>query len=309
MRNNFINIITEEAIKDKNIILVTGDLGFNVLNVFEEKCPKQFINAGIAEQNMTSVAAGLALSGKKVFTYSIGNFSTLRCFEQIRNDICYHMADVKIISLAAGFAYGNLGMSHHATEDIACLRSLPNMILFSPCDPLETRLVARECLKINGPCAIRLGRGGEPTLWKNEFDFKVGRCFKMFDGDEIAILSTGAITKEAKDAVLELKAKGMNIALYTFPTIKPIYEKDVIDIFEKYKFVLTLEEHNKLGGFGGAISEIVAQHNFEKRPAKLHIMGLDDVYTSVVGSTEYLRHYYKLDKTSIIKIIEDYING
>lgn len=309
MRNNFINVITEEAVKNKDIVLVTGDLGFNVLNKFEEKCPNQFINAGIAEQNMTSVAAGLALSGKKVFTYSIGNFCTLRCLEQIRNDICYHNADVKIISLAAGFAYGNLGMSHHATEDIACLRSLPNMTLFSPCDPIETRLVAKECLKLKGPCAIRLGRGGEPNLWDDNFEFEIGKCYQMYNGENIAILSTGAITKEAKEAVLELRNKGINIALFTFPTIKPMDKGQVIDIFEKYKFVITLEEHNKVGGFGGAISEIVSQHDFDKKPAKLHIMGLNDEFTSVVGSTEYLRNYYKLDKKAIIEVVEDYING
>lgn len=309
MRNNLIKVITEEAEKNKDIVFITGDLGFNVLNKFEEKFPDRYINAGIAEQNMTSVAAGLALSGKMVFTYSIGNFDTLRCLEQIRNDICYHNANVKIISLAAGFAYGNLGMSHHATEDIACLRSMPNLTLFSPCDPIETRLVGKAAMSINTPCAIRLGRGGEPNLWDNEFEFKIGEAYKMFDGEEIAIFSTGAITIEAKEAVLNLKNEGINVALFTFPTIKPIDRKTIINVFKKFKYVITLEEHNIIGGFGSAVAEVVATSDFDSKHAKQIMLGLQDTFTSVVGSTNYLRQFYKLDKTAIISKIKELINA
>ena len=185
MRNNLIKVICDEADNNRDVMIVTADLGYNVLNPFYEKFPNQYVNVGIAEQNMPSIAAGLALEGKKVFTYSIGSFSTLRCLEQIRNDICYHNADVKVVALAAGFAYGALGMSHHATEDLAAMKSLPNMTVFSPCDPIETRAVTRAAINLNTPCYIRLGRGGEPNIHNNlddEFSFEIGKAYKLFDG-------------------------------------------------------------------------------------------------------------------------------
>ena len=306
MRNHLVATVLEEAKKNKNIVFLTGDLGFAVLEDFMKECPNQVINAGIAEENMTSVAAGLALEGKMAFTYSIGNFDTLRCLEQIRNDVCYHNANVKIISLAAGFAYGSLGMSHHATEDIACLRSLPNLTLFSPCDILETIAVAKAAMKINTPCAIRLGKGGEPNL-RDNFDienFEIGKAYKMKDGKEkVIVFSTGAITIKAKEAVEFLAKEGIDVALYTFPTIKPMDESFVLEAAKKYQTIITLEEHQKDGGFGSAIAEVVATIKGDR--ANVIRMGLDDTYTSVVGDTDCLRTYYHLDAESVIKNVKE----
>lgn len=306
MRNHLVNTVFEEAKKNENIVFLTGDLGHGVLDEFAKTFPERVINAGIAEENMTSVAAGLALEGKMAFTYSIGNFDTLRCMEQIRNDVCYHNANVKIISLAAGFAYGTLGMSHHATEDIACLRSLPNLTLFSPCDILETIAVTKAAMKINTPCAIRLGKGGEPNL-RESFDidnFEIGRAYKMKDGKEkVIIFSTGAITIKAKEAVELLAKEGIDVALYTFPTIKPMDESFVKEAAKKYQTIITLEEHQKNGGFGSAIAEVVATIKGDR--ANVIRMGLDDTYTSVVGDTDYLRNYYHLDTESVIKNVKE----
>ncbi len=302
MRNNLVRTICECAEKDKDIIIVTGDLGYNVLNVFYDKYPEQYINAGISEQNMTSVAAGLALEGKCVFTYSIGNFSTLRCLEQIRNDICYHNANVKVIALAAGFAYGSLGMSHHATEDIACMRAMPDMVVFSPCDPLETIAVTKASIAYKGPCYIRLGRGGEPNLRESFANFEIGKAYPIFEGNDGVIFSTGAITKEAILAVKELEKQRIHIALYTFPTIKPIDKETILRCAKKYKFIISLEEHDITGGFGGAIAEVLCEipgdHAILKR------VGLDNVFTSVVGDTDYLRKYYHLDSSSLINDVK-----
>lgn len=303
MRNNLIKVVCEEAIKDPNLVFVTADLGFNVLNPFFEKFPKQYVNVGIAEQNMTSVAAGLALEGKKVFTYSIGSFSTLRCLEQIRNDVCYHNLDVKIVALAAGFAYGSLGMSHHATEDIAVMKSLPNMTVFSPCDPIETRAVTKAAISLKTPCYIRLGRGGEPDIHDEEIDdLIIGKAYKLFDGEDGCIFSTGAITIEAKKAVEKLMGKGIKVALYSFPTIKPIDKDVIIKCSKKYKSIVVVEEHQKIGGLASSVADVLSELNDDH--ALIRRVGMDDEYTSIVGSTEYLRKQYKMDCDSIINILE-----
>ena len=302
MRDRLVKVFVEEAKKNKDLVFVTGDLGFNVLNKLYDELPSQFVNAGIAEQNMTSIAAGLGLEGKCVFTYSIGNFSTLRCLEQIRNDVCYHNSNVKVVALAAGFAYGALGMSHHATEDIACMRSLPNMVVFSPCDPLETEAVTKAAIALKTPCYIRLGRGGEPDLW-NKFDnFEIGKAYKMFDGDDFVIFSTGSITIEAIKAINELKKEGINVALYTFPTIKPIDKMTIEECSKKYKTIITLEEHQITGGFGGAVSEVLS--SFSGNKSSLDRIGLKDTYTSIVGDTDFLRKAYEIDSTAIIKVVK-----
>ena len=164
MRDTFVRTLIELAKEDKNIELVTGDLGFGVLKPYWEAVPEQFTNAGIAEQNMTTLAAGMALTGKTVFTYSIGNFPTLRCLEQIRNDCAYHNANVKVVCVGGGFVYGSLGMSHHATEDIAILRALPDVVVLAPGDLLEAEEATKAMAKYNGTCYLRLGRGGEKKI-------------------------------------------------------------------------------------------------------------------------------------------------
>ena len=305
MRNNLVSVFCEEAKTNKDLIFVTADLGYNVLNKIYENYPNQYINVGISEQNMTSIAAGLALSGKCVFTYSIGSFSTLRCLEQIRNDVCYHNANVKIVALAAGFAYGALGMSHHATEDIGAIKVLPNITIFSPCDPKETRAVTRAAIKLSTPCYIRIGRGGEKNIHEDfdETTFEIGKAYKIFDGEDGCIFSTGAITYEAKSAVIKLKQKGLNYSLYSFPTIKPI-DKDIIKYCAlKYSRIITIEEHQVEGGFASAVSDVLSE--IKEPHAILSRVGMRDIYTSSVGSTEYLRQLYRMDCDSIVSICEE----
>ena len=174
MRTAFIETLTEEAAKNPDVCLVVGDLGFGVVTDFAESMPKQFLNPGVAEQNMTGVAAGMAMMGKNVFTYSIANFPTIRPLEQIRNDICYHNANVKVVSVGGGFCYGALGPTHFATEDLAIMRSLPNMLVIAPGDPIEAKLATRALVEHEGPAYLRLGRAGEPLVHKAEFNYKLG---------------------------------------------------------------------------------------------------------------------------------------
>ena len=222
MRDTFVKTLVNLAKEDKNIELITGDLGFGVLKPYWETVPDQFTNAGIAEQNMTSVAAGMALEGKTVFTYSIGNFPTLRCLEQIRNDCAYHHANVKIVCVGGGFVYGSLGMSHHATEDIAVMRALPDVVVMCPGDLVEAEEATKAIAKYQGTCYLRLGRGGEKRIHEKVDNFEIGKAIKIKESDKkkIAIFSTGAILDEASEAVKLLEKKVGGVEQYSFPTVK-----------------------------------------------------------------------------------------
>lgn len=301
MRNHLINRITEIAETDKNIMLVTADLGFSVVENFKNKFPDRYVNVGIAEQNMAAVAAGLALEGNMVFVYSIGNFPTLRCIEQIRNDICYHNANVKILAVGSGFAYGTLGMTHHATEDLAIMRALPNMKVFTPCDSISAEAVAQEICKINGPCYVRLERGGEPGVFNNKEHFTVGELKKIRSGDDIAVITIGTVVNEALKAADILQSQNKNISVYSVYSLKPIDKKQILKIAEKHKYIISVEEHQITGGLGSTISEIIAENNVN---VKIIRLGLNDEFTSVVGNQEYLREIYKIDYKNIIRKIE-----
>lgn len=301
MRDAFVKTIVEIAKKNKNVELVTGDLGFGVLKPFWEQCPNQFTNAGIAEQNMTGLAAGMALSGKIVFTYSIGNFPTLRCLEQIRNDCAYHNANVKIVCVGGGFSYGSLGMSHQATEDIAIMRALPNVAVFAPGDLVEAEEITKAIVNYPGTCYLRLGRGGEKRIHDKIENFEIGKALKIKDGKDIAIFSTGAIFDEVIEAYDELVKNGISPIVYTFPTIKPIDKETIINIAKQCNFIFTVEEHNVVGGFGSAVSEVVAELGNSK--AIVEVIGLHDLYSSKVGNQKFLRKEYCLDSNSIINAI------
>ena len=306
MRNTFVKTVTELAKENKDIELITGDLGFGVLKPYWEAVPDQFINAGIAEQNMTTVAAGMALEGKTVFTYSIGNFPTVRCLEQIRNDCAYHDANVKVVCVGGGFVYGSLGMSHHATEDIALLRSLPNVVVMAPGDLVEAECATRAIAEYPGVCYLRLGRGGEKRIHDKIENFQIGKAIKVHEGEKIAILSTGAIFEEVQGAYDVLKSKGYNPVVYTFPTVKPIDTEAIEKVAEECDLIVTCEEHNIVGGFGSAVAEVMAESR--NKHARLVRIGLNDQYSTIVGSQDYLRDCYGMSAAKIAERIEREIN-
>lgn len=302
MRDTFVRTLIEEAKKDKNIELVTGDLGFGVLKPFWETLPDQFTNVGIAEQNMTTVAAGMALEGKTVFTYSIGNFPTLRCLEQIRNDCAYHNANVKVVCIGGGFVYGSLGMSHQATEDLAVLRALPNVVVMAPADLVEAEECVKVLVKYPGTAYLRLGRGGEKRIHEKIEGFEIGKSVKVHDGERVAIFSTGAIFEEVEDAYLKLVEVGCNPAVYSFPTVKPIDRAVIEEIGRDFELIVTCEEHNIVGGFGSAVAEVMAESRYCK--AMLLRIGLNDEYSVKVGNQKYLRKQYGMDSQSIVERVK-----
>lgn len=302
MRDTFVKTLISLAKEDEKIELVTGDLGFGVLKPYFEQLPNQFTNAGIAEQNMTSLAAGMALEGKTVFTYSIGNFPTLRCLEQIRNDCAYHNANVKIVCVGGGFVYGSLGMSHHATEDIAVMRALPDVAVFAPGDLCEAEEITKAIANYKGTCYLRLGRGGEKRIHKEIKNFQIGKAINVKNGKDVAIFSTGAIFEEVEIACQILEEKGITPTVYTFPTVKPLDVNTILECAENHDLIVTCEEHNVVGGFGGAVAEVMAENPSK---AKLMRIGMSDEYCVKVGNQKYLRNEYGMSGEKIAnKILE-----
>lgn len=304
MRDSFVKTLMDIAEKDKNVVLITGDLGFGVLKPFWEKFPDQFINAGIAEQDMTGFAAGMALCGKTVFTYSIGNFPTLRCIEQIRNDCAYHNANVKIVCVGGGFTYGPLGMSHHTTEDIAVMRAMPDVTVFAPGDAAEAAACTKAMYETPGTCYLRLGRGGEPKIHENAVDFTVGKAIEIRQGKRVALFSTGAVYEEVAGAAKMLENAGITPAVYTFPSVKPIDKALIKKCAAEFELITTVEEHNIVGGFGSAVAEVMATVPCK---ARLALIGLEDKYSSTVGSQKYLREIYGMSAEKIFERISEEI--
>lgn len=296
MRDTFVRTLLALAKEDPNIELMTGDLGFGVLKPFWEQLPDQFVNAGIAEQNMTAAAAGMALAGKTVFTYSIGNFPTLRCLEQIRNDCAYHSANVKIVCIGGGFVYGALGMSHQATEDIAVMRALPGVAVLCPGDPVEAEAATKAIAAWPGTCYLRLGRGGEMRIHDRIEDFQIGKAIQLHDGQRVAIFSTGAIVEEVAGAETILAEHGIHPAVYTFPTVKPIDRDVIARCAADFDLVVTVEEHNLAGGFGSAVAEVMAELPVHGRLLRV---GIHDTYCALVGDQKYLRSQFGLDAAGI----------
>lgn len=307
MRNNFVEVLIAKAKNDPSLILITGDLGFGVFEKFEELFPEQYFNLGIAEQGMSGIASGLALSGKNVVIYSIGNFPTLRCLEQIRNDMAYHDCNVTIVSVGAGFSYGQLGMSHHATEDLAIMRALPNVEVLVPATLEEASLITSKVLYSKKTSYLRLDKSyGEEYPEAEPFEYGKVRSFTQ--GEEIVIISTGGILSEALETQKYfLEKESLFIKVLSCHMIKPFDEKGILDKTQNAQLIITLEEHNLSGGLGSLVSEVLFRN---KRSVKRFIsLGLKDIYSSVVGDQKYLRSEYKMDKVEIINQIKQIINN
>ncbi len=302
MRTAFIQQLYNLAKVDSRINLIVGDLGFGVVTDFARDFPNQFLNAGVAEQNMTGVAAGMALSGKIVFTYSIANFPTLRCLEQIRNDVCYHKADVKIVSVGGGLAYGALGATHHATEDLAILRALPNLLVIAPGDPLEAQAATRAIAAHPGPCYLRLGRSGEATVHDPGFDFQLGKAIQVREGFDLTIVSTGSMLQNALEAAEQLGQKGIQARVLSMHTIKPLDTEALFKAATETSALVTLEEHSLVGGLGGAVAEALMDAG--KGAVRLKRIGLPPEFISTVGSQLHLWGLNGLSVEGITKTIE-----
>jgi transketolase len=301
MRDAFVRALSELAAEDPRVILITGDLGFGVLTDFAERRPASYLNAGVAEQNMTSVACGMAMAGARAYTYSIGNFPTLRCLEQLRNDVCYHHADVTVVAVGGGFSYGQVGMSHFATEDLAILRTLPQMTVVAPSDPWQAYALTRQMHAAGGPQYLRIDKAlaGLP-----EGKVELGRARHVRGGSDAVVFAIGGILGEAVAAAEALaEAEGVEVRVVEVHTIKPLDIAAVCEAAEACRVVLTLEEHSVIGGLGGAVAEALLSEGV--RVERFVRLGIEDCHPSVVGDQAYLRARHGLDRNGVARALRE----
>ncbi len=301
MRDTFVRTLARLAPQHPELLLLTGDLGFGVLDEFAARFPRQFLNVGVAEQNMSGLAAGLALEGHTVFTYSIGNFPTMRCLEQIRNDICYHRANVKIVCIGAGMSYGAVGMSHHATEDLAVLRALPGMLVLSPCDVWEAAESTRYLVSHRGPAYLRLDKSSAPPTARRIDVFRPRIIRTVREGLDVTLAATGGIVGEALAAADILAEHDISCRVLSVHTVKPIDRKTLVAAAAETGGIFSIEEHGVDGGLGGAIAEALLEAG--AFPRFFVRVGLRNTFSSVVGNQRYLRKIYSLDAASITRLV------
>jgi transketolase len=305
VRDVFIRTLRGLAEADPRVLLMTGDLGFAVLASFARDLPRQYLNVGVAEQNLTGVACGAALSGHIVFTYSIGSFPTLRCLEQIRNDVCYHNANVKVVAIGGGFSYGPLGMSHHATEDIAILRSLPGMTVLCPGDLYEAAEATKIAYQTPGPCYLRLDKSSAPERSDTARDVVAGRPRQLRAGSTVAIFGVGGVLEDALEAADALDREDLSCGVYSVHTIKPFDPCAIAAIVRDAALVVTVEEHAIEGGLGSVVLEACAARGIW--PARLLRFAMKNEFPSVVGSQKYLRERYGLSGAAMVRGIREAI--
>lgn len=302
MRAAFASTLLALAKANKNIILLTGDLGFSVFEEYIEQLPNQYLNAGVAEQNMTGIAAGMAMEGKIPVIYSIIPFITMRNFEQIRNDICYQNLNVKIVGVGAGFSYGPYGHTHHGLEDIGILRTLPNLTILCPGDPIEARLCVCAAFQADTPVYIRLGKGSESTIHAKEPSFAIGKGLVIHDGTDITILTTSTMLSTGQKVLELLAKKNISVRFISMPSIKPLDIELLKESATKTKSLFSIEEHSVIGGLGSAVSEVIAENSLS---VIFRRFGVPDRFTKAIGSREYMRAINDLSPQKIAsKILE-----
>jgi transketolase len=307
MRDHFIQRLTELAQRDKRIMLVTGDLGFGVFNHYREALASQFINAGVAEQNMTMLATGMALEGHIVFTYSIGNFPTLRCLEMIRNDAAYHDANVKVVCIGGGFSYGALGISHHATEDLAIMRAIPGITVVSPGGVWEAMEATEAVANTPGTCYLRLDKDFGEDAPRSGERFQLGKARVLQEGSDVTILVTGGILREVQVAARTLESKGTTVRVVSVHTLKPLDAAVILQAARETGAVVTVEEHTIHGGLGGAVAETLLDGGV--MPRRFLRIALEQGFSSIVGSQVYLRGCYHMDAPQIAARIEKLLHS
>ncbi len=292
MRTAFIKQLIEEAKTNDKIFLLIGDLGYNVVTPFAEAFPNRFINVGISEQNMVGIASGLAMNGYNVYIYSIGNFPTLRCIEQIRNDVCYYNGNVKVVSVGAGFAYGSSGVSHHGTEDIGMMRTLPNMVICSPSDPSEAKIITHLSANYNGCMYIRLGKAGEKEIYTEPYSLQIGdiHCYRESDSKS-AIIASGSILFYA---INWAKENNIDTAIYSLPFVKPINKEQLQNLASRHCNLIVMDEHQKSGGVASALLEQLGDLYTDGKIAqfpKVHRREVEDQFIYIAGNQQYLREF------------------
>jgi transketolase len=306
MRQAFYNHIEEMAIKDKDVYILTANLGFKFLDNIRKNCPDQFFDIGVAEANMIGIASGLALSGKNVYCYSIIPFLTMRAYEQIRIDIAYHNLNVKLVGMGAGFTYGFEGFTHFGIEDMALMRAMPNMHVVVP-DTIDNAIqVAQLSYSYPYPLYIRLGRAGVNNHGNRVYNFEIGKGIVLREGEDIAIFAIGNMIKPAWKAIDILKERGISATLINIHTIKPLDVELIQQCASAHKAVFAVEEHSIIGGLGSAVSEVLAENSYGGIFKRIGIPETLD--SKIIGTADYLWQSYGLTGDKIAEKIFNILN-
>ena len=303
MRDSFAKEITLLAEKNEKIVLLSGDIGNRMFDKYKKVAPNRFLNCGIAEANMMSMAAGMALSGLRPIIYTITPFTTTRCLEQIRIGVAYHQAPVLIVGSGSGLSYSELGPTHHSLEDIAILRSIPNINILTPSDKQELVVQLREALKSDYPSYMRIGKKGEPSVFNENSNLGIGKANLLFEGDDILVIGIGPIISEALDARIDLKNMGINIGVATMGSIRPL-DNDFLNLMIRkgYKKWISIEEHGIVGGLGSTLIEWVSENN-KFSDVKVTRLGVPELFINELGNQSYTRRKLGIDKTGIVELI------
>ncbi len=304
MRNAFADELSKLAVEDPRIIMLSGDIGNRLFDKFKDHAPDRFFNCGVAEANMISVAAGMAMNGLRPIAYTIAPFITYRCYEQIRLDCCYHRQPVIIVGVGAGLSYASLGATHHSCEDIACLRALPEMTVVCPGDAWEVRAALRASLELEGPVYLRLGKKGEPVIHSGIPEFKIGKALPIRSGTQVALLSNGTILPNVLAVADQLEARGVSTAVVSFHTVKPLDQAFLAEAFSQFSLVCAIEEHSRLGGLGGAISEWLCRE-MPLAAQRFLSIGTPDTFLHEAGEQEHAREVFGLGVDRMLSLIEE----
>jgi transketolase len=301
MRNAFAAAVTALAESDPRVVLLSADIGNRLFDAFKARFPDRFYNCGVAEANMTGMAAGMALCGLRPFTYTITPFATVRALEQIRVDVCYHRAPVTIVGTGSGLSYASLGATHHSCEDVALLRALPNMTVVCPADAAEVRQAAAAVLTQDGPVYLRLGKKGEPAVHQQPPAFAIGKGIIVREGSDVCLLGLGTMVAPALDAAAILLAHGVQARVVSMHTVKPLDGELLADVFRRFPIVAVVEEHSCLGGLGSSVAEWLVAHRVS--PQRLLVFAAPDAFLREAGSQEYFRRRLGLTAESIARRI------
>ncbi len=304
MRNAFVDEITKIAGKNKKIVLLAGDIGYKLFDNFQKKYPNRFYNCGVAEANMTTTAAGLALKGFIPITYTIATFNVYKTVEQIKIDICYPNLGVIIVGVGSGLSYAGLGATHHAVEDVGVLRSIPNIKIVSPADSNELRSLLRNIIKNKKPTYLRIGKKGEKNIYKTVPKTILGKGNVIYDGKNICIIATGNVIVNANAAAINLRKKNIYCGLVSMHTIKPLDRNLLNKIFKKYKNIVILEEHTSIGGLSSAVSEYFMETGLRNRFLKLNT-GTEFILKS--GSQKEAQKKLNISSEAIEKKIKTFL--
>ena len=297
MRNAFADAITVTAKSDKRVILLSGDIGNKLFDKLRSQTPNQFINCGVAEQNMMGVAAGMGLSGLRPIVYTITPFTTVRCLEQIKVDVAYHESPVIIVGTGSGLSYASLGPTHHSLEDFAIFRAIPNLQVLAPWDALSLRSCLRMALQSGKPTYMRIGKKGEPDLCEGRALPAIGDGFVLQSGSQLCILAVGTVAQEAQVAGRILKEQSIEAQVVVTHTVKPCPMALFDGLLSRFEWFVTVEEHARIGGFGESFLCHIARQGLQKR---VICLGTSDSFMPVVGSQAFARSRFGIDAASIV---------